>query len=93
MEGEVRGNIEIEREELQPHEQVRSAGLRPPVRDNVVGTDNAVARLSHEVRHCYSKSQIPLRYLVRSRLKAGRRQVRSWSATSFEPVCDQLRTS
>jgi len=21
----------------------------------------------------------------------GRRQVRSWSATNFEPVCDQLR--
>jgi len=25
--------------------------------------------------------------------EAGRRQVRSWSPTSFEPVCDQLRTS
>ena len=25
--------------------------------------------------------------------EAGSRQVRSWSATSFEPVCDQLRTS
>jgi len=25
--------------------------------------------------------------------EAGRRQVRRWSPTSFEPVCDQLRTS
>ena len=25
--------------------------------------------------------------------EAGRRQVRCWSPTSFEPVCDQLRTS
>jgi len=25
--------------------------------------------------------------------EAGRRQARSWSVTSFEPVCDQLRTS
>jgi len=39
------------------------------------------------------KSQIPLRYLVRSWFEDGRRQVLSWSATSFEPVCDQLRTS
>jgi len=31
------------------------------------------------------RSQIPLRYLVRSWFDAGRRQVRSWSATSFEP--------
>ena len=50
-----------------------------------------------------NKSQIPLRYLVRSWFEAGRKHVRSWSATSFEPdsvmefgfepVCDQLRTS
>ena len=60
------------------------------------------------------KSQIPLRYLVRSWFEAGRRHVRSWSqtgskpnsitqsgsklvadrsATSFELLCDQLRTS
>jgi len=26
-------------------------------------------------------------------IKTGRRQVRSWSATNFQPVCDQLRTS
>ena len=47
------------------------------------------------------KNQIPLRYLVRSRFEAGRRQVRSWFAPvcdqdsvmefCFEPVCDLLR--
>ena len=35
------------------------------------------------------KGQIPLRYLVRSWFETGRRQVR----TSFDPVCDQLRTT
>ena len=34
------------------------------------------------------KGQTPLRYLLRSWFKAGRRQV----PTSFEPVCDQLQT-
>jgi len=32
------------------------------------------------------KSQIPLRYLVADRFEAGRRYVRNWSATSFEPA-------
>ena len=41
----------------------------------------------------WCKGQILLRYLVRSWFEAGRRQVRSWSSTNFEPVCDQLRTS
>jgi len=39
------------------------------------------------------RNHIPLRYLVPSCFEAGRRQLRSWSATSFEHVCDQLRTS
>jgi len=34
------------------------------------------------------KSQIPLRYLLRSWL-----MVRSWSQTGSKPVCDQLRTA
>ena len=33
-----------------------------------------------------TKRQIPLRQLVRSWFEAGRRQIRSWSATSFEPA-------
>jgi len=40
----------------------------------------------------FSKSQISLPWLVQSWFEAGRRQIRSWSATSFEPICDQLRT-
>jgi len=43
--------------------------------------------LDHE--HC----QVKAKFHYASCFEAGRRQVRSWSATSFEPVCDQLRTS
>ena len=41
-----------------------------------------------------TKSQIPLRYLVRSWFEAGSKLVAdSFEAGSNEPVCDQLRTS
>ena len=37
--------------------------------------------------------EIKAKFHYASWFEAGRRQVRSWSATSFKPVCDQLRTS
>jgi len=37
-----------------------------------------------------NKSQIPLRYLVRSWFEDGHRQLWSWSATNFEPASNQL---
>jgi len=35
--------------------------------------------------------ELKAKFHYASWLEAGRRQVRSWSASNFEPVCDQLR--
>ena len=40
----------------------------------------------------FTLSQIPLRWLVLSWFEAGRRQVRSWLVTSFEPDTDAQGT-
>jgi len=37
--------------------------------------------------------EIKAKFHYASSFEANRRQVRRWSSTSFEPVCDQLRTS
>jgi len=44
--------------------------------------------------YCFARNLLlKAKFHYASWLEAGRRQVRSWSPTSFEPVCDQLRTS
>jgi len=41
----------------------------------------------------FCENQLKAKFHCASWFEAGRKQVRSRSATSFEPVCDQLRTS
>jgi len=60
-------------------------GVIPLHRQSALDSESKI-RLKHSFEP--NKSQIPLRSLVRSWFEAGRRQVRSWSPTSFEPASE-----